>query len=374
MTDEMMKACHYDKFGLKNVKVSSIKKPRSPNKDELLIRVHAASLNPADWQQIEGESSAILKFEWPRIVGFDFSGTVEETHSSEDSFAQGDEVFGMISGLPEFMKGTLAEFVLVPSKVVVKKPKNVAHTEAAALPLVCITAIKMFRECGIKEDKDYSQSEGPSVFITGGAGGVGSVCIQLAKKLYGAKNIVTTASEGKKTEVCKSLGADHVINYRTVDFEKPLNESGTKFDVILDCMGDAKRCVSLLKCGGGMCSIVTGPSAESLRTWLKESLWPTSKITLGVYSYLHGFLSSTFDIFSGVSSIKNACTAKGATFGHILGTGNAEIMSIVATLMDKGLLKAVIDKTFRLDEAVDAIEYQKLGRCAGKVVIEIIHE
>ena len=124
-----MRACHYHNFGINNVTVSSVERPRSPLENELLVRVHAASLNPADWQQIEGESASILKFDWPRVVGFDFSGTVEETHSSENSFRKGEEVFGMISGLPEFMKGTLAEFVLVPSKVVAKKPKNISHQE-----------------------------------------------------------------------------------------------------------------------------------------------------------------------------------------------------------------------------------------------------
>ena len=93
MTDNMMKAFHYHNFGLNNVKVSSVERPRYPLENELLIRVHAASLNPADWQQIEGESASILKFDWPRVVGFDFSGTVEETHSSENSFQKDGNKF-----------------------------------------------------------------------------------------------------------------------------------------------------------------------------------------------------------------------------------------------------------------------------------------
>merc|ERR1719316_1758743 len=130
----------------------------------------------------------------------------------------------MIRGLPQADRGTLAEYVLVESDICARRPPSVPHTGCASTPLVAITAVKMLRACGCKEQPAPGES-GPRVFITGGAGGVGSIAIQLALKMFGASFVATTASPGAKTDLCTRLGANRVVNYRNEDFAQVLASS-----------------------------------------------------------------------------------------------------------------------------------------------------
>jgi len=299
----------------------------------------------------------LLGFDWPRVYGFDFSGTV--VTSGDDRFAEGDEVFGMISGLPQFNKGTCAEYVSVDADVCVLKPNNVSHREAAAVPLVSITAVKMLRAC--------NPAPGARMLVLGGAGGVGSHAIQLAKKMFKAGTVVATASAAK-AEAVKSFGADEIVDYRSSKFEEVL-EAGS-FDVVLDCTGEAWRAVDLLKEGGGMCSIQAGPTVDAVTTWLDESQMDTKRILTGVWTFLHsGVGGGLMNLVTGGRSLTNACEARGATFAHIIGTGNGEIMNEVAKLMEAGALKAVIDSEWELKDTGKAIEKLKGGRALGKIVI-----
>jgi len=180
-----MKACNYGRHGAPSsvVTVSDIPSPPEPSAGEVLVKVSASSLNPADWKSAKGEQALLLSFKWPRIYGFDFSGVVVKVEDSEidvdDGIKVGVDVFGMIAGLPQRDRGTLAEYILVPRAVCAVKPQNIAHIDAAAVPLVSITAFKMFEACRIKKGAD--------VLITGGAGGMGTAAIQIAKCKFGAK-------------------------------------------------------------------------------------------------------------------------------------------------------------------------------------------
>ena len=122
---------------------------RQPIDGELVVKVHSTSINPADWKTAEGEQAALLSFAWPRVIGFDFSGTVHQVGSDTSTFNIGDPVFGMIQGLPEKDRGTLQEYMVVNEKVCVAKPDNVTHAQAAAIPLVGITAVKMCQAAGL---------------------------------------------------------------------------------------------------------------------------------------------------------------------------------------------------------------------------------
>jgi NADPH:quinone reductase-like Zn-dependent oxidoreductase len=115
---------------------------RDPQAGEVMIKTHSTSLNPADWKSAEGEQAALLSFDWPRVFGFDFAGTVHSIGSDLSIFKVGDPVFGMIQGLPERDRGTLQEYFVVNEKVCASKPENVTMSQAAALPLVCITAVR----------------------------------------------------------------------------------------------------------------------------------------------------------------------------------------------------------------------------------------
>ena len=195
-----MQACAYNHhYG--RIRVTSVPVPDSPAAGMVLVRVHAASINPADYKSAAGEQAVLLSFSWPRVVGFDFSGVVESVGDGVEDLHVGDAVFGMIAGLPQAGCGTCAELVCVHASVCALKPPAVPHIAAAAVPLVGITAVKAFKSCGLCADS------GARVLVLGGAGGVGSVAIQLAKSMFGAAFVATTASAGVKADACRRLGA-----------------------------------------------------------------------------------------------------------------------------------------------------------------------
>eukprot|EP01063_Lacrimia_lanifica_P001968 TRINITY_DN11024_c0_g1_i1.p1 TRINITY_DN11024_c0_g1~~TRINITY_DN11024_c0_g1_i1.p1 ORF type:complete len:465 (+),score=156.86 TRINITY_DN11024_c0_g1_i1:120-1397(+) len=383
------------------VSVQRVPVPPAPAAGQLLVRVRAASLNPADWKSGAGEQKLLLGFKWPRVYGFDFSGEVVTVGpGTACGFKEGEEVFGMIRGLPEAGKGTVAEYCIVDADVCARKPKMhtaphvvtkkahepVAHTAAASLPLVGITAVKMFRACGLVE-RSLHTSKAPSqavaaqqhmkVLITGGAGGVGSIAIQLAKKLYNVGHVTATASPGDKTAVCQRLGADVVVNYKQRGWAQELPDH---FDAILDCTGEASSLVHLLKKASvpdgarkaGMCSILAGPTQAALLTWMEEAKLDPARVTFGVHGFLHSSLGGgcAFELFSGATLLRRACAKRNATFAHIIGTGNGEIVQTLATLLERRDIEAVVDTVYPLARAVDAIERQKTGRALGKVVVE----
>jgi NADPH:quinone reductase-like Zn-dependent oxidoreductase len=191
-----MKAVYYHHhFG--RVIVGELPRPPSPGPGQLLVKVHAASLNPADWKQAAGETAPLLPFRWPRVYGFDFSGVVEEAgpndgRAADCTFAVGQRIFGMIRGLPQRDTGTLAEYVLVDADVCASCPPNLSHAECASVPLVAITAVRALRACGLAEQPTASGS-GPRVLVTGGAGGVGSIAQQLARHMFGAAEVEACA-------------------------------------------------------------------------------------------------------------------------------------------------------------------------------------
>ena len=150
------------------------------------------------------------------------------------------------------------------------------------------------------------------------------------------------------------------------------DDPALQFDAILDCTGEASKCVGLLRGGGGLVSILAGPTATALRTWMEEAQLDPSTITCGVRPFLFsGCGSCLFETISGGRPLRRRCLARGATFAHVIGTGNGEIMGAVAELMAGGQVVAVVDREYPLDEALQAIEYQKAGRAAGKVVVTV---
>ena len=341
---------------------------------QVLVKVYAAAINPIDHVTHKGTHYFLFNFKWPRTFGFDFAGVVEKGDDG-NTFKTGDRVFGQIAGLPHRGTGTIANYLIVHSNYCVPIPDNLSFVEAAAMPLVSITAMTALLKCGIKE-KIAGKNR---VLITGGAGGVGSQAIQMAKKIFNAATVVTTASAGKKEKLCKDLGADSIINYRENDFEKLLIQNGSKFDIILDCTGEAWKCLSLLEDGGSMCSITTGPTIEAMRTWLSgagsspDDGAPT--MALGI----RGFIANQcggglINYFAGGASLQKACKAKEASFYHLIGAPQKDgVLKAIASYLKDGKLQPVIDKVFPFDKCVEAITYQKTGRCAGKVVIEIAH-
>ena len=217
-----MKAAVRDRFGSPDVvELRDIEKP-APADDEVLVRVRAASVNPADWYEVTGRpyvgrtQMGLLKPKSNRL-GVDYAGTVEAVGGNVTEFRPGDEVFGGRSG-------AFAEYVCVrEDRAIVPKPANLTFEEAAAVPVAALTALQGLRDKG-------QVQPGQKVLINGASGGVGTFAVQIAKAL-GAE--VTGVCSTPNVDIARSLGADHVIDYTREDFTR----SDERYDLMLDIAG-----------------------------------------------------------------------------------------------------------------------------------------
>ncbi|KAJ7970858.1 2-methylene-furan-3-one reductase-like [Quillaja saponaria] len=239
--------------------------------DQVLIKVIAAALNPVDSKRMRGyfKSSDTI----PTVTGHDVAGVVVKMGSQVKNFKEGDEVYGDIYEIAlDFPKkiGSLAEYTIAEERVLALKPKNLSFVEAASLPLAIETAYEGLEQVGLSAEK--------SILIIGGAGGVGTQVVQLAKHVFGASKIAATSSTGK-LDLLKSLGADLPIDYTKVKYE----ELPEKFDVVYDAVGETDRALKAVKEGGQVVTIVaphppatlflitsTGTILEKLRPYLES--------------------------------------------------------------------------------------------------------
>ncbi|XP_057810979.1 2-methylene-furan-3-one reductase-like [Salvia miltiorrhiza] len=242
-----MKAWSYKQYGGPEVlKLESDVAVPELNDDQVLIKVVAAALNPVDYKR-RGGAFGPYDSPLPIIPGFDAAGVVVKVGSKVKSFKEGDEVYGDINDPYAGMKqlGTLAEFTITEERLLALKPKNLSFVEAASLPLAIETAY------GGLESVKFS--EGKSILVIGGAGGVGSLVIQIAKQVFGASKVAATASTAK-LDLLKSLGADLAIDYTKQNFE----DLPDKYDVVYDTIGQVDKAVKVLKEGGSAVVVAVG--------------------------------------------------------------------------------------------------------------------
>ena len=329
-TTNPMKAIVYCDYGLNNLKLEQIEKP-TPTDDQLLVRVRAASLNPYDWHFVEGTPYVMramgvgLRKPKDTRLGVDFAGTVEAVGKNVTQFKPGDEVFGGRGG-------AFAEYVCPrATRAVAMKPANVSFEEAAAVNIAGITAVQGLR------DKGKVQA-GQKVLINGASGGVGTFAVQIAKSL-GAE--VTGVCSTRNVDLVKSLGADHVIDYTKEDFTK----GAERYDVMLDNVGNR----SLSECKGvltpkGKYVLVGGGGAsdQGFLGGLGKALWAV------VYSK---FVNQQM--------------------GMMLADANQKDLTVLGDMMQSGKVKAVIDRTYKLDQVPEAIRYLEQGHARGKVIITV---
>ncbi|PIN01447.1 Zinc-binding oxidoreductase [Handroanthus impetiginosus] len=304
----MQKAWFYEEFGPKEVlKLGDLPIP-SPKPNQLLVQVHAAALNPIDSKL---RQNPLAPIDLPVVPGCDMAGVVVAKGEDIKKFKVGDEVYGNIQNFKENMLkqlGTLAEFILVEENLVAIKPKNLSLLEAASLPVAVQTAVEGFKTAGFEE--------GQSAFIVGGAGGVGTVAFQIAKKLYNASLVVATTSTGK-VEFVKSLGADKVVDYTKTRYE----EIEEKYDLVYDTIGDSRNSYVVAKEDAPVIDIT----------------WPPSNPRA-----LHSGL-----------------------------TVSGEILEKLRTYLESGKLRAVVDPTgpFSFYDVIKAFGYLETGRARGKIVV-----
>ena len=323
-----MKAIVYCDYGVANLKLADIEKP-VPNDEQLLVRVHAASVNPLDWHYVEGTPYIMramgvgLRKPKDTRLGVDYAGTVEAVGKNVTQFKPGDEVFGGRSG-------AFAEYICPRTAgSVTLKPANLTFEQAASVNIAGITALQGVRDRG-------NVQPGQKVLINGASGGVGTFAVQIAKT-FGAD--VTGVCSTRNIDLVRSLGADHVIDYTKEDCTK----GAERYDVILDNVGN-----------------------RSLSEF-KRVLTPKGKYVMvgggGVNE------QGLFGLMPRTLYAKLLSKFGDQQMGWMLAEPNQKDMTILADLMQSGKVTPVIDRTYKLAELPDAIRYLEEGHARGKVII-----
>lgn len=307
----------------------------SVGEHDVLVRVQAAGVNQLDEKIRAGEFRAILPYRLPIVLGHDVAGTVIRVGAGVSRFAIGDEVYAR----PRDRRiGTFAERIAVDESDVALKPASITMDEAGSLPLVALTAWQALVEIG-------EVRRGDKVLIHAGAGGVGSIAIQLAKHL-GAE-VATTAS-GAKADFVRMLGADHVVDYRSEDFEEVL--SG--YDVVLDSLGgeNLEKSLRILRPGGRAVGISGPPTPEFARA---AGLNPLLRLAMAVLS----------------RKVRAQAKRLGVAYTFLFMRASGEQLRQIAELVDAGAIRPIVGRVLPFEEAADGIASLTRGGIRGKVVI-----
>jgi NADPH:quinone reductase-like Zn-dependent oxidoreductase len=302
---------------------------------DVLVRVEAAGLNVLDEQIRVGAFKRLLRYELPLILGNDVAGTVLSVGPKVVKFKPGDEVYGR----PDVSRiGTFAERIAMDEADLAPMPASFGMVEAGSLPLVALTAWQALVDRG-------NVQPGQKVLIHGGAGGVGSIAIQLATHL--GATVATTAS-GSDADFVRELGADTVVDYRTQDFEQLL--SG--YDLVLDGLGvdNVKKSLRVLKPGGKAIGIAGPPDPAFAR---RVGVNPALRLVIGVMS----------------ASVRRQARSLGVSYEFLFMHADGDQLQQITTLVDSGALRPVVGKVFRFDETVRALESLGTGGIRGKAVI-----
>jgi NADPH:quinone reductase-like Zn-dependent oxidoreductase len=330
-----MKAMVYTKYGPPDVlELTEVEKP-TPKEDEVLVKVHAASVNSADWHLLRGapyiarmQGTLGLRKPKNKVLGCDLAGKVEAVGNNVTMLRPGDEVFGS-----PFMHGfgAFAECVCVPEDLLAPKPATLSFEQAAAVPLAASTALQ-----GLRDHEGVEP--GHKVLIIGASGGVGTFAVQIAKSFHAE---VTGVCSTRNVDMIRSLGADHVIDYTKEDFI----QGGRTFELIFDLVGDRSLsdCRRALTSKGTLVLIGHHRLGESDGRWIG----PVDRIIKALV--LSPFVSQKMATF----------TVK----------PNKEDLQFLKQLVESGKVTPVIDSTYPLAEVPEAIRYLEEGHAQGKVVI-----
>ncbi|MGA5195378.1 NADP-dependent oxidoreductase [Streptomyces exfoliatus] len=331
-----MKAFLVEKYGgPARMRAAEVPDPQVGAED-VLVEIRAASVNPLDIKLRDGAFKSFLPYRLPLVLGNDLAGKVVRVGPSVTRFAVGDEVYAR----PDKDRiGTFAERLAVHQDDLAPKPDGLTMTEAASLPLVALTAWQALVERA-------RVRPGQKVLIHAGAGGLGSVAVQLAKAL--GAHVATTASSAK-ADLVRELGADEVIDYRTQDFETLLDG----YDVVLDSLGGENLAKSLriLK-PGGMAISVAGPPDAAFARELGAN--PILRLAMGALSF----------------RTRRSAKRQGVTYSFLFMKARGAQLRELTPLIDAGKIRPVVDCVFPFDETLQAMDYVEKGRAkAGKVVV-----
>jgi NADPH:quinone reductase-like Zn-dependent oxidoreductase len=324
-----MKAIVWPKYGSPDVLQFSEVDTPTPTEDEVLIRVHASSLNGLDFEFVRGSWAARLtvglRKPKNKIFGTDVSGQVEAVGKSVKQFQPGDEIMG---DLISYGLGAFAEYVCVPETALIPKPASMSFEEAATYPQAAIIALQCLR------GKNQIQ-RGDRVLINGAGGGMGTFAIQIAKSFEAE---VTGVDNAKKLDMMRSIGADHVLDFHETDFTK----TGERYDMIIDTV--ARRSIFASK----------------------RALNPD-----GLFVMIGGSRSAFFQVVFLGPLISRAGSKK-LSFNWWSKPCNKEDMDFLAELYDAGKVVPVIDKQISLSEVPEALKFLEDGLVLGKIVVTMV--
>ena len=332
-----MKAFIMDRYGKNtSLRVGEMPEPNLRD-DDVLVQVYAAGVNVLDSKIRDGEFKLVLPYSLPLILGNDVAGVVTRVGSRVQRFKPGDEVYARPH---QDRIGTFAESIAINEKDVALKPKNLSMEQAASIPLVGLTAWQALIE-------KANLKKGQKVFIQAGSGGVGTFAIQLAKHL-GAT--VATTTSAANTELVKSLGADIVIDYKKDDFETVLRD----YDVVLNSQDEKtlEKSLRVLKPGGKLISISGPPDPD----FAKEIGAPW-------------FLKLVMQLLS--FGVRRKAKRLNVGFSFLFMRANGKQLQEIASLIDSGVIRPVMDKVFLFEKTNEAMAYVETGRAKGKVVIKL---
>jgi NADPH:quinone reductase-like Zn-dependent oxidoreductase len=318
-----MKAILHTKYGSPDVLQLEIVEKPTPNEDEVLVKIHAASVNAYDWHFLTADiflirfMGGLLKPKDPRL-GADMAGRIEAVGSNVTQFQPGDEVFGIV-------KGAYAEFACAPETSLALKPSNASFEEAAALPMAAASALQGLRDEG-------KIQAGQKVLINGASGGLGTFAVQIAKS-FGAE--VTAVCSSRNVEQAAALGADHVIDYTKEDFTK----SEQRYDLIFAANG-----------------------YHSLAAY-KRVLTDQGTYVMGGGTTAQMFQVMLWGSLMSKSGGKRMC--------GLSAKQNRDDLVFIKNLFELGKIQSVIDRRYPLKDTADALRYLGEGHARGKIVIQM---
>lgn len=310
-----MKAAQYNKYGGPEViEIRDVPKP-TPSKDQVLVEVYAASVNPIDWKVRNGYLKDRGPIKFPVTIGGNFSGVVQEVGENVSDFKIGNEVYGQALVM-NGSSGSIAEFTASNAANTAIKPSNINHLEAASLPLVGVSALQgLEQHIGLKSKQ--------KILIHGGSGGIGTIAIQIAKHI--GAYVATTVST-KDIEFAKELGADKTIDYKKEKFEDKLEDVDSVFDASgRDLIEESFK---VLKEGGIYVTMTAAPDQELAKKY-------------------------------GVRAMRESTDTTTPNLNRL------------RKLIESGIVKPQVDRVFPLAQAREAFIYQETGHPRGKVVIKI---
>jgi alcohol dehydrogenase len=332
-----MKAFVVSRYGKKNGVESVERREPELRDDDVLVQIHAASVNPLDLKIRNGELKAILPYKLPLVLGNDLAGVVIKVGPNVQRFRPGDEVYAK----PHKDRiGAFAEMIAINENDVARKPHALDMEQAASVPLVGLTAWQALVEKAKLQD-------GQKVLIHAGSGGVGTIAIQLAKHL--GATVATTTSTANVPWVT-GLGADVVIDYKNNDFETILRD----YDVVLDTQGGKtlEKSLPVLKPGGRVISVAGPPEPDFAKEF-----------------GLNWLLIQAMRLLS--FQIRRKAKRRGVTYSFLFMEGSGSQLRALGSLIDSGVIRPVIDRVFPFQSTAEALAYVEKGRAKGKVVVKI---